>query len=132
MLGDGIHCIASLSHGKASDQGGAGDHTKLARKTCGDQVQIAQIQPKQQQPALSRGAVELIFSRYRDQHHEAILAEGVGRLCDDLEVTPQTFLDLSLALLRVSEPPQCLRTAPLRDTELSMMRHSGRGLGQAL
>ena len=132
MLGDGIHCIASLSHGKASDQGGACDHTKLARKTCGDHVQIAQLNPKQQQPSLSRGAVEHLFSRYRDQHHEAILAEGVGRLCDDLEVIPQTFLGLCLALLRVSEPPQRLRTAPVTDAEINMIRYPGRGFGQAL
>lgn len=51
-----------------------------------DPGQIALLTPKQQQPSLSREAVEHLFNRYRDQHSDAILAEGVGRLCDDLEV----------------------------------------------
>ena len=51
-----------------------------------DPGQIAQLIPKQQQPSLSTEAVEHLFNRYRDQHSEAILAEGVGTLCDDLEV----------------------------------------------
>ena len=50
-------------------------------------MNVAQQGPKpQQQPGLSREAVEQLFDRYRDQHAQAILAEGVGRLCEDLQV----------------------------------------------
>ena len=52
-----------------------------------DPRQVAQLTHKQQQqPHLSRDAVEQLYDRYRDQHSGAILAEGVGRFCDDLEV----------------------------------------------
>ena len=52
-----------------------------------DPGQIAQFTAKsQQQPSLSRDAVEQLYDRYRDQHAQEILAEGVGRLCEDLQV----------------------------------------------
>ena len=51
-----------------------------------DPGQIAQLTRHQPGPGQNREAVEQLFSRYRDQHSDTILAEGVGRLCDDLEV----------------------------------------------
>ena len=49
-----------------------------------DPGQIAQFTAKsQQQPSLSRGAVEQLYDRYRDQHAQDILAEGIG-LRDDI------------------------------------------------
>lgn len=52
-----------------------------------DPGRVSTLTPKnRQQPSLSREAIEQLYSRYRDQHAQAIMAEGVGRLCDDLEV----------------------------------------------
>ena len=91
-----------------------------------DPGQIAQLTPKQQQPSLSREAVEHLFNRYRDQQSDAILAEGVGRLCDDLEVMLLMPSHISLSVTgacvsRNSETPAisccrpCKATVPLSD-----------------
>ncbi|CAK0786318.1 hypothetical protein CVIRNUC_009531 [Coccomyxa viridis] len=63
-----------------------------------DPGQMAQFAAKsQQQPSLSRGAVEQLYNRYRDQHAQDILAEGVGRLCEDLQVDPGDIVMLVLS-----------------------------------
>ena len=76
-----------------------------------DPGQMAQFAAKsQQQPSLSRGAVEQLYNRYRDQHAQDILAEGVGRLCEDLQV--MHGLPPRLALQTVSPgviPPSSTR-----------------------
>ena len=72
-----------------------------------DPGQIARLTPQQQQPSLSREAVDQLFNRYRDQHSDAILAEGVGRLCDDLEVMLLSH-HLTMAIL---QRPECQKRA---------------------
>ena len=46
---------------------------------------------------ISEAKLQLLFEQYKDPDDEAILADGVERFCDDLEVQPEEFRVLVLA-----------------------------------
>ncbi len=62
-----------------------------------------QASKARQQPGLCREAVEQLFNRYRDQHAQAILAEGVGRLCEDLQVALPNMCKVNGGLEKIEE-----------------------------
>ena len=72
-----------------------------------DPGQIAEFMAKsqQQQHSLSRGTVEQLYDRYRDQHAQDILAEGVGRLCEDLQVMHGCVPGLALQITSLGGIP---------------------------
>ncbi|XP_076333601.1 defective in cullin neddylation 1 domain containing SCCRO3 isoform X1 [Tachypleus tridentatus] len=45
----------------------------------------------------SESKIHALFDQYKDSHEDAILSEGIERLCQDLEVKPEEFRVLVLA-----------------------------------
>ncbi|XP_072748431.1 DCN1-like protein 3 [Anoplolepis gracilipes] len=53
-------------------------------------------EPKQQKEP-SENKLNALFDQYKDPHEDAILADGIERLCDDLQLSPDEFKVLVLA-----------------------------------
>lgn len=54
---------------------------------------------KELQSQVSDNTLNALFEEYKDEHEDAILSEGIERLCDDLGYRPDDFAILVLAWL---------------------------------
>ncbi|KAL7887772.1 hypothetical protein AOLI_G00054930 [Acnodon oligacanthus] len=58
---------------------------------------VRREEPDQEGEGLSLARIEEMFMRYKDEHEDAILEEGMERFCNDLHVDPAEFKVLVLA-----------------------------------
>lgn len=50
--------------------------------------------------ALDVTAINALFDRYAEEGHDKILAEGIGRFCEDLEVRLKVIFCIQVYILR--------------------------------
>lgn len=55
------------------------------------------VAAKEHQSQVSDNTLNALFEEYKDEHEDAILSEGIERLCDDLGYRPDDFAILVLA-----------------------------------
>ncbi|XP_035695076.1 DCN1-like protein 3 [Branchiostoma floridae] len=63
------------------------------QRTSNNNLKTISISP----PEYSETRIRKLFDKYKDEHEDCILAEGVERFCQDLGVDPAEFIVLALA-----------------------------------
>lgn len=74
-----------------------------------------------QQRELSENKLNVLFDQYKDPHEDIILADGIERLCEDLQLSPDEFKVLVLAW-KLNAEQMCQFTRQEFVTGLKAMR----------